>query len=143
MCQKIHFDHVIDDESAKYLKENSPKPGRFYTIPKMHKQGNPGRPIVSSNSHPTERISQFVDHHLQPLVTKLPSYIKDTTHFRSGLNLFHNCLSCVHDCDDQSYLRIILRSCMYVCMRTLFKTGWPNQLRGCYPEGPCIDLKLS
>ena len=67
---------MIDDESAKYLKENSPKPGRFYTIPKIHKQGHPGRPIVSSNSHPTERISQLVDHHLQPLVTKLPSYIR-------------------------------------------------------------------
>ena len=40
-----------------------------------------GRPIVSSNSHPTERISEFVDFRLQPLVTKLPSYIKDTTHF--------------------------------------------------------------
>ena len=77
---------MIDDETAKYLKENSPKPGRFYTIPKIHKQGHPGRPTVSSNSHPTERISQFVDHHLQPLVTKLPSYIKDTTHFLNKLN---------------------------------------------------------
>ena len=83
---RLQFDHMIDDESAKYLKENSPKPGRFYTIPKIHKQGNPGRPIVSSNSDPTERISQFVDHHLQPLVTKLPSYIKDTTHFLNKLN---------------------------------------------------------
>ena len=77
---------MIDDETAKYLKENSPKPGRFYTIPKIHKQGHPGRPIVSSNSHPTERISQFVDFHLQPLVTKLPSYVKDTTHFLNKLN---------------------------------------------------------
>ena len=56
----LQFDKMINDETAKYLKENSPKPGRFYTIPKIHKQGHPGRPIVSSNSHPTERISQFV-----------------------------------------------------------------------------------
>ena len=82
----LQVDKVIDDGTAKYLKENSPKPGRFYTIPKLHKQGHPGRPIVSSNSHPTERISQFVDFHLQPLVTKLPSYIKDTTHFLNKLN---------------------------------------------------------
>ena len=34
-----------------------------------------------SNGHPTERISQFVDYHLKPLVQTLPSYIKDTTHF--------------------------------------------------------------
>ena len=82
----LHCDEMIDDETAKYLKENHPKPGHFYTIPKIHKQGHPGRPIVFSNSHPTERISQFVDHHLQPLVTKLPSYIKDTTHFLNKLN---------------------------------------------------------
>ena len=83
---RSQFDHMIDDETAKYLKENSPKPGRFYTIPKIHKQGNPGRPIVSNNSHPTERISQLVDHHLQPLVSKLPSYIKGTTHLLNKLN---------------------------------------------------------
>ena len=79
-------DDVIDDKTAKYFKENSPKPGHFYTIPKIHKQGHPGHLIVSSNSYPTERISQFVDHHLQPLVTKLPSYIKDTTQFLNKLN---------------------------------------------------------
>ena len=73
----LQVDKIIDEETAKYLKENSPKPGRFFTIPKLHKQDHPGRPIVSSNSHPTERISQLVDFHLQPLVTKLPSYIKD------------------------------------------------------------------
>ena len=78
--------HVIAALRNLRTDTNSPKPGRFYTIPKIHKQGHPGRPIVSSNSHPTERISQFVDHHLQPLVTKLPSYIKDTTHFLKKLN---------------------------------------------------------
>jgi len=83
---RLQFDQMIDDESVKYLKENCPKPGRSYTIPKIHKQGHPGRPIVSSNSHPTERISQFVKYHLQPLVTKLPSHIKDTTHFLNKLN---------------------------------------------------------
>ena len=51
----------------------------------MHKQGNPGRPFVSSNSHPTERISQFVDHHLKPLVQTTQSFIKDTTHFLNKL----------------------------------------------------------
>ena len=56
------------------LQKNSPKPGRFYTIPKIHKPGNPGRPVVSNISHPTEWISLFIDFHLQPLVTKLPSY---------------------------------------------------------------------
>ena len=77
---------MINDESAKYLKENSSKPGRFYIIPKTHKQGHPGSSFVFSNSNPSEHISQFFDHHLHSLVNKLPSYIKDTTYLLSKLN---------------------------------------------------------
>lgn len=50
-------------------------------LPKIHKAGNPGRPIVSANGHPTEKISEFVDLHLQPHVQDLPSYLQDTTDF--------------------------------------------------------------
>ena len=32
-----------------------------------------------------ERISEYVDHHLQPLVHKTPSYLKDTTNFLNRL----------------------------------------------------------
>ena len=52
----------------------------FYLLPKIHKQGNPGRPIVSACSCPTEIISQFLDSVFQPIVEKLPTYIKDTNH---------------------------------------------------------------
>ena len=45
----------------------------------VHKQGNPGSPIISSSGHPTERISEFVDYHVKSLVQCLPSYTKDTT----------------------------------------------------------------
>ncbi|GFR94547.1 hypothetical protein ElyMa_006252000 [Elysia marginata] len=34
----------------------------------MHKEGNPGRPIISDNGSPTEIISKFVDFHIQDLV---------------------------------------------------------------------------
>ena len=60
-------------------------PDGFTFCLKCQKQGNPRRPIVSSNSHPTERISQFVDHHLKPLVQTTQSFIEDTTHFLSKL----------------------------------------------------------
>ena len=79
---RLYKDDLIDEPTFKYLSSNSdPQAVRFYILPKIHKQGNPGRPIISSNGHPTERISQFVDFHLKPLVQMLPSYIKDTTHF--------------------------------------------------------------
>ena len=78
-------DKIIDDNTNRFLIQSNPKPGRFYILPKIHKTGNPGRPIVSSNSHPSERISQFVDHHLKPLVHTTHSFIKDTTHFLNKL----------------------------------------------------------
>ena len=79
---RMYNDKLIDEKTHKYLTSNpNPRAGRFYILPKTHKQGNSGRPIISSNGHPTERISEFVDYHLKPLVQTLPSYIKDTTHF--------------------------------------------------------------
>ncbi len=53
---------------------------RFYTIPKIHKQHHPGCPIISANECPTEKISRYVDHFLNPLAKQVPTYIKDTTH---------------------------------------------------------------
>ncbi|XP_060562159.1 uncharacterized protein LOC132721799 [Ruditapes philippinarum] len=64
-----------------YLIVPKPKAGRFYLLPKIHKDGIPGRPIVSANGHPTERISEFVDHHLRPFVCALPSHLQDTTDY--------------------------------------------------------------
>ena len=71
----------IDEKTLKYLIPDSPKPGRFYLLPKIHKANNPGRPIVSANGHPTEKISEFVDFHLRQHVEALPSFIKDTTDY--------------------------------------------------------------
>ena len=63
------------------LIPQDPRTARFYLLPKIHKAGNPGRPIVSGNGSPTERISEFVDSYLNPLVSHIPSYIQDTTDF--------------------------------------------------------------
>jgi hypothetical protein len=63
----------------EYLTPEDPKPGRFYLLPKIHKENNPGRPIMSANGHPTENISEFIDFHLRSFVENLPSHFKDTT----------------------------------------------------------------
>jgi len=57
------------------------RPGRFYLLPKLHKPGCPGRPVILGCSTPTERISDFVDNNLRPLVPKINSYVKDTNDF--------------------------------------------------------------
>ena len=45
----------------------------------------PPTETVSANGHPTEHISEYVSNILNPLVSKLPSYIKDTAHFLNKL----------------------------------------------------------
>ena len=63
------------------LKTNDPKTPKFYTLPKIHKENNPGRPVISSINCHTAKLSKFVDHHLQEHVVKTASYVKDTTDF--------------------------------------------------------------
>ncbi|XP_072025089.1 uncharacterized protein [Amphiura filiformis] len=76
----------IDDDTYEYLIPEHPTAGRFYTLPKIHKPGNPIRPVVSTNNHPTEKCSELLDFHLQPLAQGLPSYVKDTTDFLNKLD---------------------------------------------------------
>ena len=75
----------IDKNTRDFLIPHHSRAARLYLLPKIHKPGNPGRPIVSSNSAPTENISRFVDWFLQPFTTVLPSYIRDTTDFINRL----------------------------------------------------------
>ena len=73
----------IDDQTREVISPDlkTVKCPQFYMLTKVHKLGNPGRPIVSGCACPTAHISRFVDFHLRPLVTNLPSFIQDTTHF--------------------------------------------------------------
>ena len=77
-------------------------------LPKIHKNKSPppGRPIVSGNWCPTERISQFVDYFLQPGVKKITSYIQDTTDF---LRMLQD----IGDLPDNTYLVTMDVSSLY------------------------------
>ena len=83
--EMLDRDHMNKD-TFKYLKPTDSRTACFYHLPKLHKPGNPGRPIVSSCGAPTERISEFVDYHLRPLVNQIPSFLKDTTDFLKKLS---------------------------------------------------------
>ena len=80
----------LSTKNKQYLLHKDPTPGHFYILPKIHKVNNPSRPAVSSNNHPTERISQFVDFHLKPLVYTTPSCVKNTTDFLNKLTAIDN-----------------------------------------------------
>ena len=66
---------------GKNLKTKNPKITSFYLLPKTHRPHNPGRPIVKSIGSVTEKISAFADEHLRKFTPRIPSYVKDTTHF--------------------------------------------------------------
>ena len=72
---------IIDKEALNYLRPQNSRTSRFYILPKIHKDGIPGRPIIQSCAAPTENISQFVNFYLHPLVESIQSYIKNTTDF--------------------------------------------------------------
>ena len=68
--------------TAKNLIITTPRTSCIYFLPKIHKPNNPGRPIVSVCSCPTELISSYLDKIMAPImiVKTLPSYINDRQH---------------------------------------------------------------
>jgi len=72
------------------LKTCDPKTPRFYMLPKVHKPNNPGRPVVGSVACYSSLISKYVDFHLNPVVQRLDSYVRDTTDFINKLSAIND-----------------------------------------------------
>ena len=70
---------------STYAVSVDSKPARFFLLPKVHKSGCPGRPIVSADGSPTESLSELVDNFVQPFVPKIQSCIRDTQYFLDDL----------------------------------------------------------
>ena len=70
--------NVIDPDTANYLVVEKARPGNICFVPKIHKPQRPppARPICNPINLATANISKWVDDQLQPLVQKLPSYLK-------------------------------------------------------------------
>jgi hypothetical protein len=80
---KMYDNGEIDISVLNYILDTDKRTSKFYLLPKIHKgiTPPPGRPIISAIGSPTEKISQLVDHFLNPPTTLNKSYVKDTTHF--------------------------------------------------------------
>ena len=57
--------------------------GKLYLLPKVHKRLSyvPGRPVISSSRAATEKVSDLLDSHMQPIKRKGWSYIKGSEDF--------------------------------------------------------------
>ena len=90
----IHISHTHTHQqelpaTAQNLIISTPRTSVIYFKPKIHKPNNPGRPILSAYSCPTELISQYLDQIMSPFVKSPPSYIKDTNHALKTFRDFH------------------------------------------------------
>ena len=57
--------------------------GKIYILPKIHKRLSdvPGRPVISNCGMPAEKVSEFLDYKLKPVMQKGKSYITNSGHF--------------------------------------------------------------
>ena len=63
------------------MKLKNAKTPKFYTLPTIHQQGNPGKLVVDSINSRKSNLSKFVENYLQTQVENLHSYVKDITSF--------------------------------------------------------------
>ena len=78
----------ISQNTCNYITTDIDKTHQFYLLLKIHKdpKNPPGRPICSGSGSPTEKISQFVDHFIGPLLPLSQSFIWDSTYLINILN---------------------------------------------------------
>ena len=91
----LHQQNFISSKQLLYLKAPlEPRARRYYLLPKIHKpldkwpikkQMPPGRPIISDCDSESYKVAEYIDHFLQEISQKHPSYIKDTYDFLSKL----------------------------------------------------------
>ena len=83
LIEHLETNGEISKKCANYLRISNPRTPELYLLPKIHKKKIPipGRPIVSANNSPTERISELADYFLKPMVQGTKSYVRDTTDF--------------------------------------------------------------
>ena len=76
----------IAEKELKYFTYEYKKAcnlGKMYLLPKIHKRLSdvPGRPVISNCGMPTEKVSEFLDYQLKPVMQNGKSYIRDSGHF--------------------------------------------------------------
>jgi len=91
IIKRLYDQHYITAKQRDFLYgTDTPRPRLFYLLLKVHKEPGtwtipfevpPGRPIVSDCNSESYNISQYIDHYINPLSTRHPSFLRDTYHF--------------------------------------------------------------
>ena len=95
--RKIKKDGNLDEGTYRVMYPTGCVPPMFYGLTKIHKTGNPLRPIVSSRGSVTHGVAKVISKEIKPLVGKSCHHIQSTRDFVSkakGLTLqMGECLS--------------------------------------------------
>ena len=80
--QHIHSQYMIDKATREFLLPPKNTRTPFLNgLPKIHKPDCHLSPIDSGCDGPTDHLSAYINHFVQPLGSNLPSHFKDTKHF--------------------------------------------------------------
>ena len=86
IISRLQRSGVIAEDMDTHAVPVDLKPTRFYILKRVHKNGCPGRPMVSAVGSHTEGLSEVVDHFIQPFLPKILSFIRDTQYFLDRLH---------------------------------------------------------
>ena len=86
LFESLKCRQLITKKDFKYLRFEFRKTcnlGKKYLLPQFHKRLSkvPGRPVVLNWRALTEKVSKFIDSHIQPIIRKGWSYMKDSEDF--------------------------------------------------------------
>ena len=80
--QQLKTKGLLSPRMADYcLPPSTVRTAQIYFLKKIHKNPMGIRPIVSTVNSATANLAEFLDFYLQPIMKKLPAYLKDTTQF--------------------------------------------------------------
>ena len=81
IIDKLLLKELITKRQKKFLSSGTPKMPIFYGLPKIHKTGNPLRPIVSQIDSPSYKLNKLLDYILTTAEKEIPYLLQDTTKF--------------------------------------------------------------
>ena len=76
----------IDEDIAPLLISANSRTSKFYLLSKIHKEGSPGKLVVSSVNCPTEKASAYGDEIIKPIAQMQHLYVEDTPDFLRKIN---------------------------------------------------------
>jgi hypothetical protein len=79
----------FSEEVCKQLRPQGSRPPRLYGLPKMHKQGVPLRPIVSTIGAPTYRLAKHLAGLLGSHIGSSPHHVRNSTECVHTLGSLH------------------------------------------------------